>query len=144
MGRCSHYSSPSTRTRNLKRALKHVLSIVSDVSRPPVHLEIARLPSINIIPAKKCTLTVKKTSQISISGVLKTVNLSFSKPTLTCMLPAICQPQFHPNIIEACKLIYGKLPNELTDEENEHFNGYKQWKIENGEPIEEDFVYNPS
>ena len=123
--------------------MKHVLSIVSDIRRPPVQLDIAKLPSINIIPAIR-TLSVKKTSQVSISSVLKTVDLSCSKPTITCILPAICQPQFHPNIVEACKMIYGKLPNELTDEENEHFNGYKQWKIDNGEPIEEDFVYNPS
>ena len=39
--------------------------------------------------------------------------------------------------------MYGKKPDELSPEESDHFNGYQQYNINNGEPIEEDFVYKP-
>ena len=51
---------------------------------------------------------------------------------------------YHPNIIEACKLIYGKSPDRLTSEEAQHFQGYREWKIANGLPIETDIAYKPS
>ena len=50
---------------------------------------------------------------------------------------------YHPNIIGACKLIYGKSPDQLTSEEAEHFQGYCEWEIANGQPIEKDIAYKP-
>ena len=41
-------------------------------------------------------------------------------------------------------MMYGKSPDQLTDEEAQHFQGYREWKIGNGQPIETDIAYKPS
>ena len=38
----------------------------------------------------------------------------------------------------------GKHPEQLTQQESEHFSGFQQWKIENGEPVEYDSLYDPT
>ena len=50
---------------------------------------------------------------------------------------------YHPAIINACKSMHGKHPSELDPDEAHKFNFYKEYKIKNGEPIEEDLIYLP-
>ena len=40
--------------------------------------------------------------------------------------------------------MYGKKPDQLTSDEEEHFEGYQEWKNEKGEPIDEDFICKPA
>ena len=75
---------------------------------------------------------------------LKSQHLSFSCPTIFSIELSPPKPIHHPNIIEACRMLYDKHPDKLSSEEREHFSGYRQYKINNGEPIEEDSAYNPS
>ena len=49
----------------------------------------------------------------------------------------------HPYIIEAAKMLYGKPPWELTLDQQEHFEGYREFKTRSGRPIEEDLCYKP-
>ena len=51
---------------------------------------------------------------------------------------------YHPAIISACKAFHGKHPSQLTPEEANKFNFYRNYKLQHGEPIEEDIVYLPS
>ena len=57
--------------------------------------------------------------------------------------PSPPKPTYHPNIIEASRMLYGKHPDKLSSEERDHFSGYRQYKIDYGQPIEEDSAYNP-
>ena len=88
-------------------------------------------------------LSKENLSSINIPSVPQLSRLSVSKPTIIEILPDLPKPELHPHIVEACKAIYGKPPDQLTEEECEHFRGYRQWKINNGVPIEEDFLYKP-
>ena len=89
-------------------------------------------------------ITIHNVLNQIIPPLLKKNNLAFSRPTLTSIQPNTPESGIHPYIIEAAKAIYGKTPYELTDEEHEHYAGYRQWKIIQGEPIEEDSLYQPS
>ena len=70
------------------------------------------------------TLSTKIAVSINIQSKKKFCNLAFLKPNQIDVWP---KPKLHPNIIEACKVIYGKLLNE-------YFERYKKWKINNGQP----------
>jgi hypothetical protein len=101
------------------------------------------LPPIDIQPTKFRKLSEMKTSQIDIQPMPRPNNLSFTQPTICSLPPYPPKPKFHPHIVEACQQIYGKQPEELSQEETEHFSGYMEWKIRNGTPIEEDSLYKP-
>ena len=94
--------------------------------KPKPKLSIMKVSSHSISPTlkPKPVLSIVKVSNHEISP----------EPKNTC----------HPNIIEACRMIYGKSPDQLTDEEAQHFQGYREWKIANGQPIETDIAYKPS
>ena len=101
--------------------------------------------TIDINPVeRKPNLMIEHASHVNIQPQPKVQHLTFSRPTLCSILPSPSGPQHHPNIVEACRMLYGKHPDHLSLEEREHFSGYRQCKTDNGEPIEEDFVYNPS
>ena len=51
---------------------------------------------------------------------------------------------FHPAIIWATLSMFGKKPNCLSAEEVDKFNSYMDWKIQCGERLEDDILYNPS
>ena len=142
MGRSAHYKSPSSKNRNLRRLNRHLKKRLLACPRP-TNLMITRMPRIDIAPVIK-VLSIEKTSSHSILSQPKTKTLSFSSPTSCNILPSLPKPNYHPHIIEACRLMYSKHPDDLTPEECEHFRGYRQYKIDKGEPIETDFVYKPS
>ena len=121
--------------RKLEKELKKKL-------KPPKRM-VCILPPIDIQPTKRRKLSKMKTSQIDIQPKSRPNNLSFTKPTICSLPPYPPKPKFHPHIVEACQQIYGKQPEELSQEETEHFRGYKEWKIRNGTPIEEDSLYKP-
>ena len=79
-----------------------------------------------------------KTSLINIPSAKKHLSLTVTKPVLFSIPPAQPKPFLHPHIVEAIKMLYGKAPNELNQDEKEHFKGYQEYKIRSGLPIEED------
>ena len=113
------------------------------MSKPP-QLVIQTLSPIDIKPViTERKLSTKKTISIDIPPKKKSENLNFTQPTV-CSFPSILpEPSFHPNIVEASKLIYRKHPIDLTQEERKHFLGYQEYKIRNGLSIELDSVYKP-
>ena len=134
MGRSVHYTSPSTRIRNIRRLIKY---LSQKISKPPC-LAIDIKPSIS-----ERKLSIQKIVLVDVPPKKKYQKLGFTQPTV-CSFPLILpKPSFHPNIVEASKLIYGKRPIDLTQEERIHFLGYQEYKLRNGLSIEDDFVYKP-
>ena len=104
-------------------------------------LMVSIFPSINIqSTVKSKQLSYSKTRQLDIQPT----KLSITKPIICNFPPVLPKPHFHPHIVEACKQIYGKRPEELSEEEKEHFRGYREWKIRNGMSVEEDTLYKPT
>ena len=135
--------SPSKKLRSLRR----LFSFQKKKSSPSktLNLSTSSQKPINIYPIPKIRNLVKETvSNVNVMPWKKSLCLSLSQPTLCSIQPSPPKPLHHPNIIEACRLLYGKHPDKLSSEEREHFSCFRQYKINNGEPIEEDFVYNPS
>ena len=138
------HKSPAKIFRAVRRMTKFL------ESKKPI-LTTNVLPGINIPPIlPKLSITNVQTTNIP-SQKRHLPNLQFSKPVLTSYLPVKdvqpvpSKPSYHPYILEACRLMYGgKHPEQLTMDEKEHFRRFQQWKTDNGEPIEEDFVYKPS
>ena len=105
---------------------------------------MTHLKPIDINPVKRKTKLIENASHVNIQPQPKSQHLTFSLPTLCSILPSPPGPQHHPNIVEACQMLYRKHPDQLSSEERDNFSGYRQWKMDNGEPIEEDFVNIPS
>ena len=134
------HKSPSKILRDVIRISK----FNEKKSRIPV-LSIMTLQSISIPPEpqKKCILSISKTCHVDIIPMKNPKTLAFSQPTLTSLLPTLPEPSLHPYIVEASKMLYGKPPWELTAEQSDHFEGYQEYKIRSGLPIEDDICYKP-
>ena len=132
--------SPAKKLRSLRRLYsfrKKKLALSTTLN-----LSICSFKPINIYPVQKIpNLVMENTSDVNIQQ--KSQHLTISQPTFCSFPPLPPQPKHHPNIVEACRLMYGKHPDKLSLEERNHFRGYRQWKEENGEPIEDDFVNIP-
>ena len=74
--------------------------------------------------------------QMSVSIPPLYPRLQFSKPSFVDICPSELKESYHPYIIEALKLMYGKAPDEINTEEWDQFWPYYNWKKEKGEPIE--------
>ena len=135
------YQSPTKILRNLVRLTKYLekkkktlsITVLPQVNIAPEIkvLSFSQCTIINIYPLKKCL------------SLAKMVSVSIPPSMAFPARPSIPIPTYHPHIVEACRLMYGKKPDQLTPEESAHFKGYWQYKMNNGEPIEEDFVYKP-
>ena len=117
---------------SLQQELNRKLELVSQLE-----LQILTMES-------KPKLSFCNVTNQNILPVPKSSNLTYSRPTLISILPESREAKIHPHVIEAAKAIYGKTPDQLTEEEREHFAGYRQWKMDRGEPIEEDSLYQPT
>jgi hypothetical protein len=155
------YKSPSKIFRDVMRITKfnekkkkilpiQVLSATTlqQVSIPP---EAPKTPNLSIsevilhsIPAAEKKLSIQKTIGIDIPSTIKPKTLSFTYPIIFSVPPILPEPSFHPYIVEASKMLYGKPPWELTSDQTEHFKGYQDYKFRSGLPIEEDLCYKPS
>ena len=144
MCRSPTYSSVAKELRSLRRLLAHLKKKLPSAKH--ACLVIQSQPNIEIKPARLSkVLSHVKLSSISIRGVPKPRNMVISKPDIFSIPPSSPKPQYHPYILEACRLMYGgKHPEQLTPQEEEYFKGFQQWKIENGEPVEEDSLYKPT
>ena len=154
------YKSPARILLDVKRITMFCDTKKKTLARENPVLSITILPKNSIPPdfIKSPTLSIKKTSLISIPAVKRVLsiqktcemnisskpkNLSFSHPTLCSISPITLQPYLHPCIIEASKMLYGITPWELTKEQTDNFRGYQEYKIQNSRSIEENLVYKP-
>ena len=129
------------------KILCNVVRITKCLEKKNKSLSITVLPQINIAPEIKplsfsqCTITIYPVKKCL--SLAKMVSVSIPPAMVSRARPSIPMTTYHPYIVEACRLMYGKKPDQLTSEESAHFKGYRQYKIDKGEPIEEDFVYKP-
>ena len=113
------HQSPTKILRNVKRITKFLekkKKLLSIVVLPQVNIEpevkplsFSQSTTINIYPVKKC-LSLSKMVSVSIPP-------SMASPSR----PSIPIPSYHPHIVEARRLMYGKKPELLTPEESAHF-----------------------
>ena len=101
----------------------------------PDLLTITKLPPINISPKIK-VLSFSQSKNVDIFP--KHQKLSFAEVKTVSVLP---KPSYHPAIIKACISMFNKKPDKLEPDEVQKFNHYRNYKIQNGEPIEEDIIY---
>ena len=80
---------------------------------------------------------VNRKPNLSISRNLSNIDIH---PILSHTQPI--QPSHHPAVLKACQMMYGKPLSLLSPEEVQQFEDYKQWKINNGMPIEVDPIYS--
>ena len=139
MGR--QIKTPAKTLRDVRRITKFLEK--KQPHKKPMNLCIANQASTSFIPNKKllsvCNVTLLDIPPVNIH---LTMQLSLSCATIVDIPPA--PTHIHPHIIEASKMLYGKPPWDLDEEQLEHFEGYQQYKIRNGRPIEEDIAYKPS
>ena len=121
MGRSNAYVSKSRKLRSLKRMMNFLKS--KYYSKEPGSLSISRTTQINIEPNPKRNKFVIQQVQI------------------TSIPP---KPVYHPAIIRASLSMFGKKPAELNAEETAKFMAYRNWKLQKGEPIEQEMLYNPA
>ena len=128
--------SPAKKVQSLRRLMSYKLRMVHQdtqiIEPKPKLLSIQKCVSFDIPPSKFPPARLSHTSLCRIDI-----------PPDTLVQPAIPRPYLHPYIVEASKMLYGKPPWELSDEQAEHFEGYQEYKIRNGRPIEEDICYKP-
>jgi hypothetical protein len=82
------------------------------------------------------SISPKPKPMLSIMNVL-----NYDIPPKSCT-----QNSYHPHIIEACRVQIDvwKATYQLSPEEEEHCNGYQEYKIRNRLPIEEHLLYKPA
>ena len=91
---------------------------------------------------EKPKLTTTKLEPLSIpSSKARLSNLSIQPVQNTTIPP---KTVYHPAIIRASLSMFKKKPDSLTAEEVNKFNLFLKWKLDNGEPVEEDILYNPA
>ena len=140
--------TPAKTLRDVRRITKFLEK--KQPIKKSMNLCIANQASTSFIPSKKllsvCKVTLLDIPPVHIPSTTQCPQLSFSSATIVDIPPAPTHPKpyIHPHIIEASKMIYGKPPWDLDEEQLEHFEGYQQYKIRNGRPIEEDIAYKPS
>ena len=129
--------SPAKKLRSLKRLLTFQKKKLSKPSIP-TQLSICFQEQSSVSPTKP-NLSVS----ILPSTSLKPCNpkLSYS-PINSISIPP--KKIYHPAIIKACHAMFNKHPDQLIPDETVKFKQYRKWKIEKGEPIEEDIIYLPA
>ena len=137
--------TPAKIFRDARRMTKFLEK--KQLNKKSMKLSIAKQASTSFIPTKKL-MSISSVTLLDIppSKIPSTIQLSFSAVTSVDIPPTKTHPKpfIHPHIIEASKMLYGKPPWELDEEQLEHFEGYQDYKIRNGRPIEEDLAYKPS
>ena len=93
---------------------------------------------------KKDNLILKlevEISKLKVSSLKLCPKLVIQQVQTTSIPP---KPMYHPAIIRACLSMFGKKPDALDPEETAKFVNYQTWKLQKGEPIEQEMLYNPA
>ena len=137
--------TPAKIFRDARRMTKFLEK--KQICKKSMKLSNSNQASASFFPSKKL-MSISNITLLNIppSKILLTTQLSYSAVTSVDIPPTKTHPKpfIHPHIIEASKMLYGKPPWELDEGQLEHFEGYQEYKIRNGRPIEEDLAYKPS
>ena len=140
---CTTVKSRSRIFRDVKRMTKFLET--KNIPSKSLKMKIVQQDTISIAPKTKL-LSIRVCASTDIPPD-KYAHVRLSRSSLCSIdippAPAIPRPYLHPYIVEASKMLYGKPPWELSAEQAEHFEGYQEYKIRNGRPIEEDICYKP-
>ena len=118
--------------------LVHDSNVVQSSFKP--NLIVEKLAPIDIAPIKP-NLTVEKLAPTDIGPSPSCPpKLTIEAQSVISISPRTVH---HPAIINACYSIIGKHPSQMTASEEEKFQLFKQFKRNNGQPIEEDVVFLP-
>ena len=101
-------------------------------------LSINSCETTSIFPTKP---KLSITNLVSLNLIPTTPKLSFAKTSVQSISP---RPIYHPAIINASIAMHQKHPTLLSPEELIKFNMYIRYKIDRGQPIEEELMYLPS
>ena len=141
---CYKNISPSKKLRSLKRLAvfqQRKMSTLYKAANPHKILSISTQQTTSILPLKpKLSITTLPSFYFP-SKCPEKPKLSFKRNDPISISP---KPIYHPAIIKACQAICSKHPDHLSPEETLKFNHYRNWKLQNGEPLEEDIVYLPT
>ena len=85
--------------------------------------------------------TFQKVSEVDIAPMNSSCANLTRETQCTISIPP--KPVYHPAIINACKAMHDKHPDELNKEEVEKFNFYIRHKMNTGDPIEHNVIYLP-
>ena len=131
-------ASPSKKLRSLKRLMSFIKSKSSNLPENRKQFEVVSQQSISFIPPTP-NLDVTRMPSIDLPPII---------PKLSCVAlqPITIPPRlvYHPHIINACNAFFSKHPRDLTPEEIQKFETYRNRKIQIGEPIESEIIYMPS
>ena len=132
--------SPSKKLRSLTRLNAFLRRKINLVPQPPQpKLSLLNQEQISILPSQP-NLSQTKVTCFSVPPKLENV-LCMSKTSTTSIAPKLI---YHPNIHNVCLSMFEKTPYSLSPEEITKFKVYRNWKVENGEPIEDDIMWLPS
>ena len=120
-------------------SLKSNLANSNCVKKPK--LTVCVQESLSLIPDEPILSTTKLEPISVLPMKAQLSNLSIHSVQNTSIPPKAI---FHPAIIRASLSMFKKKPDSLTAEELNKFNLFIKWKLHNGEPIEEDILYNPA
>jgi hypothetical protein len=103
---------------------------------------------IEFLKLKTTTSTTPSAAQTSLSICPQmTINIPPEQPKLTVVkenqIDIKPKKIYHPTILNACKTMFDKHPDHLSQEEIQKFNHYRSWKSEIGDPIEANPIYLP-
>ena len=131
--------SPAKLLRSVKRMSKCIEKFQRKCDLPRI-LSICLQSNVSIAP-KLAVLSLSTPSSISLPPTPcppEKANLSVATSTVTSIPP---RPIYHPAIVKASLSMFNKHPRALSSAEVEKFKDYRNWKIINGEKIEDDIVY---
>ena len=130
--------SPAKKLRSLRRLIAFRRNKTNQSITLP-SLQICAQENVSFLPTKpKLGLSILASTSTPVQSVNH--NLSIS-PVRSLSIPP--KKIYHPAIINVCQSLFEKHPDNLQPEEILKFHQYKNWKLEKGEPIEEDLMYLP-
>ena len=130
--------SPAKKLRSLRRLITFRRNKTIQSKTFP-SLQICVQENSSFLPTKpKLGLSILASTSTPVQSFNH--NLSIS-PVKSLSIPP--KKIYHPAIINVCQSLFEKHPDHLQPEEILKFHQYKNWKLEKGEPIEEDLMYLP-
>ena len=120
--------TPAKIFRDARRMTKFLEK--EQICKKSMKLSNSNQASTSFFPSKKL-MSISNITLVNIppSKILLTTQLSYSAVTSVDIPPTKTHPKpfIHPHIIEASKMLYGKPPWELDEEQLEHFEGYQDY-----------------
>jgi hypothetical protein len=133
-------TSPAKKLRGIKRMLTFLKKKSQQITDVKKSLAVSPQQSSSFSPPKPNLAT---SLQYSIDIPFSSKNkpeLEFVRCSSTTVPP---RHVYHPAIINAAEAFFGKHPGQLEPDEVTKFNLYRNRKLQIGEPLETEIIYQP-